>query len=101
MRASSGVGSLPRPADPLAMDPADPAYRVRVRDPVANIVRRQTELGLDVVTDGEMNKPRSFITYVTDRLSGFEPSRESGAVPWADSKEAAPRFLCAGPVTQF
>jgi len=82
------VGSLPRPADLPGMDRADPAYPARVRDAVADVVRRQAELGLDVVTDGEMGKP-SFITYVTARLSGFEPSREPGAVPWAGSKEAA------------
>ena len=83
---------------------------------MADVVRRQVEVGLDVVTDGEMSKP-SFITYVTERLSGFERSREPGTVPWAGSKEAtafpefyeptlrqspnaaAPRFVCAGPVT--
>ena len=110
------AGSLPRPADLLAMDPADPGHGARVRGAVADVVRRQVEVGLDVVTDGEMSKP-SFITYVTERLSGFERSREPGAVPWADSKEAAafpefyaptlrqspnaaaPRFVCTGPVT--
>jgi 5-methyltetrahydropteroyltriglutamate--homocysteine methyltransferase len=110
------AGSLPRPADLLATDPADPGHAARVRRAVADVVRRQAEVGLDVVTDGEMSKP-SFITYVTERLSGFERSREQGTVPWAGSKEAtafpefyeptlrqspnaaAPRFVCAGPVT--
>ena len=114
------AGSLPRPPDVLAMAPgpaADPAASAaRVRRAVADVVRRQAEHGLDVVTDGEMSKP-SFITYVTERLSGFEPSREPGAVPWAGSREAtafpefyeptlrqspnaaAPRFVCTGPVT--
>ena len=109
------AGSLPRPADLLAMDPGDPARAARVRAAVADVVLRQAECGLDVVTDGEMSKP-SFITYVTDRLSGFEPSREPGAAPWAGSREAAafpefyeptlrqspnaaaPRFVCTGPV---
>jgi len=114
------AGSLPRPPDVLAMAPgpaADPAASAaRVRRAVADVVRRQAEHGLDVVTDGEMSKP-SFITYVTERLSGFEPSQEPGAVPWAGSREAtafpefyeptlrqspnaaAPRFVCTGPVT--
>jgi 5-methyltetrahydropteroyltriglutamate--homocysteine methyltransferase len=110
------AGSLPRPADLLAMAPDDAGYTARVRHAVADVVRRQAECGLDVVTDGEMSKP-SFITYVTERLSGFEPSREPGAVPWAGSREArsfpefyeptlrqspnaaAPRFACTGPVT--
>jgi 5-methyltetrahydropteroyltriglutamate--homocysteine methyltransferase len=109
------AGSLPRPADLLAMEPGGPAHGARVRSAVADVVRRQAELGLDVVADGEMSKP-SFITYVTERLSGFEPSRAAGAVPWAGSKEAAafpefyeptlrqspnaaaPRFVCTGPV---
>ena len=78
-------------------------------------VRAQHEVGLDVVTDGEMGKP-SFITYVTERLSGFTRSTEPGALPWAGSKEvtafpefyepslrqspnaAAPRFACTGPI---
>ena len=114
------AGSLPRPPDVLAMaagEALDPvASAARVRRAVADVVRRQAEHGLDVVTDGEMSKP-SFITYVTERLSGFEPSREPGAVPWAGSREAtafpefyeptlrqspnaaAPRFVCTGPVT--
>ncbi len=110
------AGSLPRPADLLAMDPADSGHGARVRGAVTDVVRRQVEVGLDVVTDGEMSKP-SFITYVTERLSGFERSPEPGAVAWADSKEAAafpefyaptlrqspnaaaPRFVCTGPIT--
>jgi 5-methyltetrahydropteroyltriglutamate--homocysteine methyltransferase len=109
------AGSLPRPPDLLALAPEDPARAGRVRQAVAEAVRRQAACGLDVVTDGEMGKP-SFITYVTQRLSGFERSVEPGALPWAGSKEAtafpefyepmlrqspnaaAPRFVCTGPV---
>jgi 5-methyltetrahydropteroyltriglutamate--homocysteine methyltransferase len=109
------AGSLPRPPDLLALAPADPARAGRVRQAVVEAVRRQAACGLDVVTDGEMGKP-SFITYVTERLSGFERSAEPGALPWAGSKEAtsfpefyepmlrqspnaaAPRFVCTGPV---
>jgi 5-methyltetrahydropteroyltriglutamate--homocysteine methyltransferase len=109
------AGSLPRPPDLLALASEDPARPGRVRQAVAEAVRRQAACGLDVVTDGEMGKP-SFITYVTERLSGFERSAEPGALPWAGSKEAtsfpefyepmlrqspnaaAPRFVCTGPV---
>jgi 5-methyltetrahydropteroyltriglutamate--homocysteine methyltransferase len=109
------AGSLPRPPDLLALTPENPARPGRVRQAVAEVVRRQAACGLDVVTDGEMGKP-SFITYVTERLSGFERSTEPGALPWAGSKEAtsfpefyepmlrqspnaaAPRFVCTGPV---
>jgi len=117
------AGSLPRPPDLLEMArnqgarAAEPgAYAARVKSAVAEAVRRQAEHGLDVVTDGEMSKP-SFITYITERLTGFERSAEPGGLPWAGSKEvtafpqfyepslrqspnaAAPRFACTGPVT--
>ena len=113
------AGSLPRPADLLEMArrPHDgAAYAARVRRAVADIVREQVEHGLDVIDDGEMSKP-SFITYVTERLSGFTRSTEAGSLPWAGSKEvtafpefyapmlrespnaAAPRFACTGPIT--
>jgi len=113
------AGSLPRPADLLEMAhrPHDPAaYAARVRRAVADVVREQVEHGLDVIDDGEMSKP-SFITYVTERLSGFTRSTEAGSLPWAGSKEvtafpefyapmlrespnaAAPRFACTGPIT--
>jgi 5-methyltetrahydropteroyltriglutamate--homocysteine methyltransferase len=118
------VGSLPRPADLLAMMANGPtgrsrdreAFASRARSAVADVVRRQALQGLDVVDDGEMAKP-SFVTYVTERLGGFERSPEPGGLPWAGSKEvlafpefyapalrqspnaAAARFACTGPVT--
>jgi 5-methyltetrahydropteroyltriglutamate--homocysteine methyltransferase len=78
------TGSLPRPDDLLAMlqrkesgEAFDPvALALRVRSAVAEIVRKQTEAGLDVVNDGEMGKP-SYSTYVKDRLSGFERIEKS------------------------
>jgi 5-methyltetrahydropteroyltriglutamate--homocysteine methyltransferase len=118
------AGSLPRPADLLEMvrrraegQPLDQeAYTARVRSAVADAVRQQVEHGLDIVADGEMSKP-SFITYITERLTGFTRSPEAGALPWAGSKEvlafpdfyaaalrqspnaAAARFVCTGPVS--
>ena len=38
---------------------------------VRDIVRRQVEAGVDVVSDGEMSKI-SYATYIKDRISGFE-----------------------------
>jgi 5-methyltetrahydropteroyltriglutamate--homocysteine methyltransferase len=74
------VGSLPRPKDlldlmkarlaGLAFDRA--AYDARVREAVADCVRRQAETGIDVVGDGEQSKA-GFFTYVRERLDGFEP----------------------------
>src|SRR5260370_41223140 len=73
------VGSLPRPPDLLDVvqakeqgKPVDEnAHAVRLRAAVGEIVRKQIELGIDVIDDGEFGKP-SFVSYVNDRLGGFE-----------------------------
>ena len=85
------VGSLPRPADLLAMaagQKVDQAkYDVRVRQSVADIVKTQAEIGIDIVSDGEMSKP-SFITYINERLAGFEiDSAVPNQSPWVGSRE--------------
>lgn len=89
------VGSLARPHDLFEMLRAraagdaydETAFAAQTRTAVADVVRRQAEIGIDVVTDGEQGKP-SFITYVADRLSGFE-TRPGGDVPgsWAGTRE--------------
>ena len=72
------TGSLPRP-EPLVElmyakeegKPVDAAQlAARVRESVGEVVHRQVEAGIDVVSDGEMSKP-SYATYVTERLTGF------------------------------
>jgi 5-methyltetrahydropteroyltriglutamate--homocysteine methyltransferase len=42
-----------------------------IRDAVIEIVRKQVEVGIDIVSDGEMGKI-SYATYIKDRLSGFD-----------------------------
>ena len=72
------TGSLPRPDDLVRIMyakeegvPVDGALlAARVRTAVADVVRKQTEAGIDIVNDGEMSKP-SYATYVKDRLDGF------------------------------
>ena len=72
------TGSLPRPDDLIRMMyakeegvPVDPAaLNARVRAAVAEVVKKQTDAGVDLVNDGEMSKP-SYATYVKDRLAGF------------------------------
>ena len=46
---------------------------------VAEVVRRQVEVGVDIVSDGETNKI-SYATYIADRLTGFggDTPREPG-----------------------
>jgi 5-methyltetrahydropteroyltriglutamate--homocysteine methyltransferase len=117
------VGSLPRPADLHAMSVArgagetvdEAAYAGRVRQAVAGIVKKQAALGIDIVDDGEMSKP-SFITYINERLAGFEQDTTyENKSPWAGSREVQDfydfykpqltnihtrhkHFVCTGPV---
>ena len=72
------VGSLARPDDLAAIlrakDRGQPydsaAYTRLVKDAVADVVRRQAEAGVDVVTDGEQGKA-SFFGYIVERFDGF------------------------------
>ena len=72
-------GSLPRPNDVLEMLIARDqghlqdmsAFETRVRDAIAECVRKQLDTGLDIVNDGEWSKP-DYSTYVKNRFTGFE-----------------------------
>ena len=74
------VGSLARPVALLETmrekengRPYDhAAFEQQVRTAVADVVRRQAETGIDVVSDGEQGKV-SFATYINERLTGYEP----------------------------
>jgi len=57
--AREGTGALPPDPDQV------------ITDAVAQIVRKQVEVGIDVVSDGEMSKI-SYATYIKDRLAGFD-----------------------------
>ncbi len=94
------VGSLPRPPDLLDMlEGKGRDDGTRLRDAVAEIVRKQIELGIDVIDDGEFGKP-SFVSYVNERLAGFEPNPEAAKAPWSGSREALafPEFYAEGHV---
>lgn len=117
------VGSLPRPPELHALSIAlrngeavDPAhYANSLRQAVADIVRKQAAIGIDIVDDGEMSKP-SFITYINDRLGGFEVDTvDRNQSPWVGSREVRSfpdfyrpqlanvhtrhtHFICSGPV---
>jgi len=45
--------------------------RTTIRNAVRDVVRRQEEAGVDLVSDGEMSKI-SYATYIKDRITGFE-----------------------------
>src|SRR5580658_2213134 len=78
------TGSLPRPDDLIrtmfAKEEGVPVDRAalaaRIRVAVAEVVNKQVEAGVDLVSDGELSKP-SYATYVKDRLTGFDGSSNS------------------------
>jgi 5-methyltetrahydropteroyltriglutamate--homocysteine methyltransferase len=115
------AGSLPRPRDLLDMLEAkehgqqmdEAARQARLPIAVKEIVQKQIELGIDIVDDGEYSKP-SFVTYVNERLGGFEVDSEAPRRgPWVGSREAISfpefyaaihvgsrqnRMICTGPI---
>ena len=117
------IGSLPRPADLLQIARAkasgqladEQVYLGRLRSAVAEIVQKQIDIGIDIIDDGEFGK-LSFLTYVNDRLGGFEPDTGKARSPWTGSREVAAfpefyrpqlenvparatRMICTGPIT--
>jgi 5-methyltetrahydropteroyltriglutamate--homocysteine methyltransferase len=74
------VGSLIRPealrrflAAKEAGEPFDQAaYAQCLKESVADVVRQQAEVGIDIVSDGEFGKAISWAQYALFRLGGFE-----------------------------
>jgi 5-methyltetrahydropteroyltriglutamate--homocysteine methyltransferase len=69
----SHAGVLPRP-DRVARyytNGPDDALRGVLPEAVKEVVRRQAELGIDIVNDGEFSKRGGFSGYVRDRISGI------------------------------
>ena len=95
------VGSLARPRDLLEVmrekehgRPYDvEGYAKRVTAAVDEVVREQVSAGIDVVTDGEMSKV-SFLTYVKDRLTGFDTGTGEKLMPpsWQVEIDAFPGY---------
>jgi 5-methyltetrahydropteroyltriglutamate--homocysteine methyltransferase len=67
------VGSLIRPPSVLALSAeVDEATRAEtLKTAVAEVVRKQVEVGVDIVSDGEFGKS-SWFAYVMERLDGYE-----------------------------
>lgn len=112
------VGSLPRPPELKQLlvkkdqgEPYDADELAQlVSQAVADIVRRQRVVGVDIVNDGEMSKP-GYSTYIADRLTGF--AGHEPAKPRLDTREhpnftaayermtgsnVARRAVCVGPI---
>jgi len=89
------VGSLPRPEAVtdaltaredrgLATDDARRSFDATIASAVMDVVRHQFDVGIDLVSDGEMSKI-TYSTYVHDRLTGFD-----GDTPRKPSLDLAP-----------
>jgi len=113
------VGSLPRPNSlsaklfaRMTKQPYDAqAFARELGEAVGAIVKRQADLDIDVVSDGEFSKT-SFQYYVTERLGGLEPitptaghrvTRETTAFPtfYRDGSHSGTqptRYACTGPI---
>jgi 5-methyltetrahydropteroyltriglutamate--homocysteine methyltransferase len=63
------VGALPGPKDLWSNPESD---RARLQDEVAAVVRFQREAGIDLVNEGELTKGGNWVTFINNRLSGFE-----------------------------
>ncbi|MBL8380482.1 MAG: cobalamin-independent methionine synthase II family protein [Burkholderiales bacterium] len=114
------VGSLPRPQEVVDQLFAEDqgtltdreTYARVMRAGVAAVVKKQVEVGVDVVSDGEMSKI-SYATYIRHRLTGFEIGEMPRAVPrdlddFPDYKErlaklgATPKYhrpICCAPIS--
>ena len=94
------TGSLPRPTELARMLEAKDAGEAvdgaslsrQARDAVAGVVRKQVEVGIDVVSDGEQGKV-GYSTYPRHRLTGFGGISSAPArADWADFPEASKRY---------
>jgi 5-methyltetrahydropteroyltriglutamate--homocysteine methyltransferase len=116
---TTGVGSLPRRHSlsdlllaRMTKQPYDPAALAReTTEAVAEVVRKQLAIGVDIISDGEQSKT-SFQHYIADRLTGLEPiapapgerrTRENAAFPafykdGAHSGSQQSRLACTGPI---
>jgi 5-methyltetrahydropteroyltriglutamate--homocysteine methyltransferase len=112
------VGSLPRAPGVVSLlykkeneEPYDQAaFDAAVAAAVDDVVAKQVEIGIDVVSDGETSKV-GYATYIKDRLSGFaghypRPPHLDLA-PYPEFREAMTRMIgkqsfkragCVGPV---
>jgi len=72
----SHAGTLPRPPELQQLFVGGPetsaAFEAALPEAVNEVVKKQAEIGIDVVNDGEFSKRGGFLGYVRDRMTGFE-----------------------------
>jgi 5-methyltetrahydropteroyltriglutamate--homocysteine methyltransferase len=93
------VGALPGPEDAWSGQASDAALRDAVRD----VVRRQLDVGVDIVNEGELSKGGNWVGFINSRLSGFEPGAEgttfallTGSDDWREFDDFYKRALEGG-----
>lgn len=93
------VGSLPRTTQVLNAMKAKlsggefskEAYQTEIARGVKDIVKKQADLGIDVVADGEMSKS-GFFTYIEERMNGFEARKDEKFKMFEAEIEAFPEY---------
>ena len=111
------AGSLPRPNDLADMiwaqmdgqEVDQGELDTLIDSSVADVIQRQKDAGIDIVSDGELSKT-GFSTYVNERFAGFDGRSEFQADDVADFPDLAMRLFatpamahivfsnCVGPV---
>ena len=97
------AGSLPRPdalREAWASSKPDAELDALLKTSVAEIVREQVKIGIDVPNDGEFGKPMraasdlaAWGTYIFGRLAGFGPTPPGAAAPDRAVAGAAMRIV--------
>jgi len=93
------IGSLPRPHDLLDLMKAklsggpydEGKFEALLARAVDEVVRKQVDCGIDIVTDGEFSKP-GFFTYIQERLEGFERRPNQKVKLFQKEVEAFPEY---------
>ena len=110
LRALTGSTRDRRDVDPRELEPL-------LRDAIVYVLRRQAEAGIDIVSNGELNRHGYGIAYYGRRLSGLESRKvKEGEPAWMSQqtreraefaefyadlgwKGPSERIVCTGPVT--
>jgi 5-methyltetrahydropteroyltriglutamate--homocysteine methyltransferase len=97
------VGSIPRPQklrELAEITPQSPEvmqrYETTLRECVAEVVKMQSKVGIDIVNDGEFGKS-SWANYILERVSGFEyrPDQKRPVYWLGRDRERFPEVMAA------
>jgi 5-methyltetrahydropteroyltriglutamate--homocysteine methyltransferase len=76
----SHAGTLPRPPELQKLfvggDASSAAFEAALPEAIDEVVKKQAEVRIDVVNDGEFSKRGGFLGYVRERMTGFEERPE-------------------------